>query len=394
LTKQSEPHISSEDEMEDSEEEEEEMEEYEVEDVQDFQPSSDGTQYYIKWKGYNESQNTWQSKLDMENSQEMLDKIKQIMTEKTLIVVKDMQKELPIPKLIPQPTDYYRIAKLKLHNFGIFNCNDSSMDCFLWSEYDGKKTADEIITATYIYLKQYLTPKHQILKLWSDNCVSQNCCWKILYFYASLLYKFKLKKVVIKTFAVGHTFTLCDAYFGTIENYSYKKNIRHQQDWQDLMNEIKGVTAQSIKNEEFLDWMWLLKYWRPNKYSLKDGTYINDIRGFYSYSLFLEDGQTILRVKHQSHDPKPIQFNITKMPFSIDLWEENQKYDAKLAIQTSKAKGLMQLRRYFHDLSKTDLDWFFPLLNQTEFTLKEQVAILEKKVNSIEKQIEHYESLL
>ena len=55
-------------EQQEDEKEEGEREEYEVEDVVDFQPSTEGTQYLIKWKDYDESQNTWQAKSDMENS--------------------------------------------------------------------------------------------------------------------------------------------------------------------------------------------------------------------------------------------------------------------------------------------------------------------------------------
>ncbi len=71
------------------------------------------------------------------------------------------------------------------------------MRCFVWNEYWGKKTADEIISVTWQLLKLHVFEKHTIVKIWSDNCVAQNTCWKILFFYAYLV---KSKKVSIYLF--------------------------------------------------------------------------------------------------------------------------------------------------------------------------------------------------
>lgn len=55
-------------------------------------------------------------------------------------------------------------------------------------------------------------------------------------------------------FTVGHTFTLCDSYFGGINKKSYKRNLETQQDWQDLMQTVENVTAFSVTQKEFTSW--------------------------------------------------------------------------------------------------------------------------------------------
>ena len=71
------------------------------------------------------------------------------------------------------------------------------MQCFVWNEYWGEKTADEIISVTWHLFKLQVFKKFPTVKIWSDNCVAQNTCWKILFFYAYLI-KTKLVNVLSK----------------------------------------------------------------------------------------------------------------------------------------------------------------------------------------------------
>ena len=57
---------------------------------------------------------------------------------------------------------------------------------------------------------------------WGDNCVAQNTCWKILFFGLWIVETGVVSKCILKAFSVGHTFIMCDAYFGGIENANYK----------------------------------------------------------------------------------------------------------------------------------------------------------------------------
>jgi hypothetical protein len=67
------------------------------------------------------------------------------------------------------------------------------MYCHVWNEYTAKTTADDIISATWSFFLKNIDEKFTNWKIWSDNCVSQNTCWRILFFYAYLI---KTKKVL------------------------------------------------------------------------------------------------------------------------------------------------------------------------------------------------------
>jgi hypothetical protein len=73
------------------------------------------------------------------------------------------------------------------------------MNCFVWNEYIGKKTADEILSVTWQLFKEKVIGKFKKAKIWSDNCVSQNMCWKILFFYAYLVKKNLVRSFFKKT---------------------------------------------------------------------------------------------------------------------------------------------------------------------------------------------------
>jgi hypothetical protein len=74
---------------------------------------------------------------------------------KPLLVCKDFQKELPMPKLLPQPTDQYRSRKLYLHNFGNYIANTKTMHFFVWDEWTAAKTSDDVASVLYHRLKMY-----------------------------------------------------------------------------------------------------------------------------------------------------------------------------------------------------------------------------------------------
>jgi hypothetical protein len=65
------------------------------------------------------------------------------------------------------------------------------------------KIADDIIFVMWKYFKQNIFESYDKVKLWSDNCVAQNICWRILFWYEYLVKTKQLKKIVAKIFTVG-----------------------------------------------------------------------------------------------------------------------------------------------------------------------------------------------
>ena len=68
----------------------------------------------------------------------------------------------------------------------------------------------------------------------------------------------KLLKITVKAFLVGHTFTLCDVFYGVIENKSYKKQLEQQSDWEKVMTDC-GIDVTAFKQENIYNFSWLEK---------------------------------------------------------------------------------------------------------------------------------------
>jgi hypothetical protein len=76
------------------------------------------------------------------------------------------------------------------------------MQCFLWNEYIANKTAEDIISVMWIMLQKNDFKQFNQIKIWSDNCVSQNTCWLILFFYAFIV-KTKMVKIYQNLIILG-----------------------------------------------------------------------------------------------------------------------------------------------------------------------------------------------
>ena len=55
-----------------------------------------------------------------------------------------------------------------------------------------------------------------------------------------------MKKCDLKTFEVGHIYTLCDLFFGAIENKAKKRTMLTAKDWAETIEEA-GIYRYKIK---------------------------------------------------------------------------------------------------------------------------------------------------
>lgn len=74
-----------------------------------------------------------------------------------------------------------------MHNFALVSRLLQMSYCFLWSEYDARRGALEIISITKKWFDNYLPTQVKRLILWSDNCTAQNKNWMYFFFMAWLV---------------------------------------------------------------------------------------------------------------------------------------------------------------------------------------------------------------
>ncbi len=103
------------------------------------------------------------------------------------------------------------------------------------------------------------------LIVWSDNCVSQNQCWRILEFHAWLVKTKRFKSVRLRMLEKGHTFTLCDLYFGAIEQQCFKKQLETQEDYMHIMEDAHCV-ARELKQEDMYKWDFVQNTFQKTRY--------------------------------------------------------------------------------------------------------------------------------
>src|SRR5690349_18885818 len=78
--------------------------EWEVDEVLKIRYASTGTEYLIKWKNSNDL--TWEPKEHLISCKKAMQRFRSKFP--AAVSVKDMQKQLPLPKFSQQPSDYYR----------------------------------------------------------------------------------------------------------------------------------------------------------------------------------------------------------------------------------------------------------------------------------------------
>lgn len=171
------------------------------------------------------------------------------------VIVKDMQKQLPLPRLQPQPTEQYRAKQLFLNNFGVYFASKSKMHCYTWTEYDGRKQSDEFCSILWMIF-DHIANSNMHFQSWSDNCVSQNQCWMIIFFHAWLVLGNYCKTATLYFFLKGHTFTIPDLFFGNIEQKAKKISIEIPRHYHEIMESL-GCEVIPVPQSNFFDWSFL-----------------------------------------------------------------------------------------------------------------------------------------
>jgi len=83
---------------------------------------------------------------------------------------------------------------LNLHNFGLCDTYEKKMECYIWNETVGKKTANDIISVTWKFLEDREFRKKGVKHLifWADSCPAQN---KFSSFFSPINYSKKIAGV-------------------------------------------------------------------------------------------------------------------------------------------------------------------------------------------------------
>ena len=166
--------------------------------------------------------------------QEATEQAKNMQEEKDVVVLAiDFQKNLPLP-LTGVSQEYYR-RQLWIHNFCIHECTEEKATMFLYAENYAGKGPNDVLSCLQHYFKT-LPSEIKKIKLFADNCFSQNKNRYLIAFFHALVHNSRIRKVSIYYPLPGHSRMPCDRDFGRIERRRRKKDkVSLPSEWVELV---------------------------------------------------------------------------------------------------------------------------------------------------------------
>lgn len=149
--------------------------------------------------------------------------LKDIVKEKNpniLAICFDYQKNMPVP--VTNIQDEYYLRQLWIHNLGIKNLATNQTTMYMYAEHFAHKGPNEVISCLHDFITQHRTQNHKILKLYCDNCFSQNKNRFLFAFLDQLCLKNVFESIQILYPVPGHSMMPIDRDFGLIEKRKLK----------------------------------------------------------------------------------------------------------------------------------------------------------------------------
>ena len=188
----------------------------------------------------------------LQNAQKFYDLLRKETSKNQIKLSFDMQQTQPLPFSNTNAAYYSR--QINLYSVGVVTSenNNETTNFFLWTEFDGRRGANEISSIVHYMIKKSCKSFQRIV-LFCDSCPGQN---KNLTITSMLLYSsIKFNVSILVYYPVrGHSFIPPDRSFGRFEKKKKKyEMICLPSDYQKIYEEI-GECKLWGKNFHFYDW--------------------------------------------------------------------------------------------------------------------------------------------
>ncbi|CAH2095603.1 unnamed protein product [Euphydryas editha] len=151
------------------------------------------------------------SRLEKENDKKKVDRL-------YVVACYDLQAVLPLPMC--KTSAFYYKSKLNVCNFTICDLARDYCECYVWSEVDGLRGANEIGSCVFLYIKnkaEMLNDDNLQLIFYSDNCCGQQKNQYMFCMYLYALCNYKIQSITHKFLITGHTQNENDNVHSVIE---------------------------------------------------------------------------------------------------------------------------------------------------------------------------------
>jgi len=171
--------------------------------------------------------------------------------ESCLLTTFDMQNVLQLP--VSEVGALYYKRKLVLHNFTVYdNTAPHKAQCYLWTETDGKRGANEIGSCLLRCLRS-VNERVKHVTFFSDSCSGQNrnqfVCALLLYAVAVL----PIDVIDHKFLVPGHTMMECDSMHSSIEYARKHLALYTVNDWVNVIKSAHRHHPYEVEVMKFAD---------------------------------------------------------------------------------------------------------------------------------------------
>lgn len=180
----------------------------------------------------------------------------------------DMQKILTCP--FGNVSIFYYKRKLNLYNFTVYDMSQKNGYCYMWSEANGKKGANEVCSGLMLFMQSKIDGGTKQFKFWSDNCSGQNRNRIVFALYQYIVQKYDVESITHRFLEVGHTQNEGDSVHSVIEGASNNRTIYTPEQWFNLIRWAKtsgeAYRVQEMTINDIQDCRVLLegKNWTKN----------------------------------------------------------------------------------------------------------------------------------
>ena len=300
-----------------------------------------------------------------------------------LVLQLDYHKTLHVPR-VPAQDCYFR-KRLAVRSFGIYEGNRKLMHCFIYPETVSGEGPDEVISLLDCLLKKITQDgdqDYEHLIVYADNSPSQ-FKENYLFFYCCYLVKIgRFKRIDVKFLLEGHTLSICDRRFGSLESFGKRIEIvETPSHWALLLkdSELERTEVYYVTREMVKDFKGFLKNEYHSRNTDMEGKVfkVRDIAWMsfgYGEALNsegqvclkqLKAGESLIRTTFDYRQP-PILVNYTKKKQCTPLEGlsgPSIKHDSEIAVPLDVKNNCVTLARKY---LSTDAQRFYQNLSVIE----------------------------
>ena len=267
----------------------------------------------------------------------------------------DFQQNMPLPML--PSTDVFYSRQVWMYNFNIHCFSNGKAHMFMYTECDGKKGPDEVVSCLDWYIKNVLSPETTELVLFSDNCASQNKNKTLIRYLFSLTYSNRFQKITHNFPERGHSFLPCDRDFGNIEKKKRLITRLHSpEEWHSLVKKSsKLFTVVPVKQSMFKSYGAHFKpLFKGNMKTRKNEPFKISQYKVFQYS---SHHKYILKVSQNQQATVISDFSPLKKTSNGDLgFPDKLLYNGPLPIKKGKYEDVMKLARKY--IASADMGFY------------------------------------